>query len=80
MINKKFLAGLILVFMFAGANQASALTGYFSIDWDEVTNFASDAWNSTADYVTGLFSGSEPESKDETLPPHLASNWDKLTG
>ena len=78
-VNKKFFAGLILVFMFAGVNQASALSGYFSVDWDEVTKFASDAWDSTADYVTGLFSSSPTESKDETLPPHIASDWDKLT-
>ena len=75
---------LVCAFTFTGnahaSDSESGWTSYFTIDWDEVTDFAANAFNDAADYVLGFFE-SEPETPSEDkLPPHLASNWGKLTG
>ena len=69
-MKKKFLAGLILIFVFSGAACASDWTSYFQVDWNEVGG-----------YVTGLFNKDNKEvvASDEILPQHIASDWDSLT-
>ena len=77
---RKLFATLIIVFVLSTNAQASEWTSYFTVDWDEVTNFAANAFNDAADYVLGFFE-TEPETPSEDkLPPHLASDWGKLTG
>lgn len=75
-MRKRLIAGLIMVCVLCGTSYAEeeSWTGYFSLAWDAV-------W----EYVTGWFTFGEPEvaelpvSDDETLPPHLASEWNSLT-
>ena len=69
------IAGLIMVCMLCGTSYAEedSWTGYFTLAWDSV-----------CDYVMGWFSSDEPEtvelpSSNETLPPHIASEWNELT-
>ncbi|MBQ7733681.1 MAG: hypothetical protein IJT58_06645 [Synergistaceae bacterium] len=81
---RKLFATLTIICVLSTGAQASGSssewTSYFTVDWDEVTNFASNAFDDAADYVLGFF-GSEPETQSkDNLPPHLASDWGKLTG
>ena len=80
-MHRKALAVAVIALALMGSNTASAWTGYFTLDWDEVSKYASDAWDATTGYVSGLFSSEEeaPASKDETLPESIASSWGKLT-
>ena len=55
--------------------------------WDDITQYATDTWDSIADYVVSWFSpdNTTPQNdivtvKDGILPPNIADNWDKLTG
>lgn len=79
-VMKKFIAVMAVVFMFSGAVQAHAWTGYFTLDWDELSEYASNTWNDVSEYIGGWFSDDSPTiSKDETLPEEIASGWGKLT-
>ncbi len=78
---KKFAVVMMIVaLMFSGARQAHAWTGYFTLDWDELSESAAKTWNDVSEYVGGLFNDDSPTtSKDETLPEEIASGWGKLT-
>ncbi|MBQ3395314.1 MAG: hypothetical protein IJG55_03170 [Synergistaceae bacterium] len=76
-MRKRLIAGLIMFCVLCSASYAededSSWTGYFT-----------GAWDSMYDYVAGWFTGdddteSKTETKKETLPPHIASEWDELT-
>ena len=78
LIMKKFIAAMTIMLQ---ATTASALS------WDDVTQYASDTWDSMTDYVMSWFSpdNTTPSSvivqvNDDTLPGNIASEWDKLTG
>lgn len=76
---KKFLACLTLVLTFSNSAFASGWTGYFTIDWGKAGDYVSEKW----DDVTGWFGGGKEEkipASDDILTPHIASDWDKLTG
>lgn len=82
-MRKKFLAGLVLAFLLCNCAYASDWKSYFKVDWDEVGNYATEKWNDASNYVSGLFTSKSKDikvSSDETLPPEIAQNWDKLTG
>lgn len=69
---------LVMLMMF----QASTA---FSFSWDDVTQYASDAWEGMTDYVASWFSpdNTTPSStivtSENALPENVASKWDKLT-
>ena len=84
-MRKRLIAGLIMLCVLCSAVYAedseseSGWTGYFSAGWDAVLDYASGAWNG----ITGWFTGDEEtatNSEKETLPPHIASEWNELTG
>lgn len=86
-MRKRLFAGLIMICVLCSACYAedsdsesdSGWMGYFSAGWDTVSDYASGAWNG----ITGWFTGDEVKeasSDSEILPPHLASEWDKITG
>lgn len=87
-MRKRLFAGLIMICVLCSAVYAedsdsesdSGWTSYFSAGWDTVSDYASGAWNG----ITGWFTGDEEtesktDTKKETLPPHIASEWDELT-
>lgn len=75
---KKFIAVMIMMLQVRAAN---------ALGWDDVTQYASDMWESMTDYVMGWFSpdNTTPSAESvyvngETLPANIADKWDKLTG
>lgn len=79
-VMKKFIAVMAVMFMFTGAVKAHAWTGYFTLDWDELSEYASNTWNDVSEYIGEWFNDDSPTaSKDETLPEEIASGWGKLT-
>lgn len=86
-MRKRLFAGLIMLCVLCSAVYAedsdsesdSGWTGYFSAGWDTVSDYASGAWNG----ITGWFSRDEEKetssNNNETLPPHLASEWNDIT-
>lgn len=75
---KKFIAVMIMMVKVSAAN---------ALCWDDVTQYASDMWESMTDYVMGWFSpdNTTPSAESvyvngETLPANIADKWDKLTG
>ena len=71
-MKRIFAACFISVFIFCGSACASDWTSYFQVDWKEAGNYISSFFES--DKKDGAI------SDDEVLPPHLTSEWDKLTG
>lgn len=74
-MRKRLIAGLIMVCVLCGTSYAEeeSWTSYFSLAWDSI-------W----EYVTGWFTFGDPETakistSNETLPPHIASEWNSLT-
>ncbi len=77
---KKIVAVIAMSVLFAGNSEALAWTGYFTLDWDEVSEYASDKWDDVSGYVSGLFKNdTTTASKDGTLPDDIAVRWGKLT-
>ena len=76
---KKFIAVMVVALMLSGTGQAHAWTGYFTLDWDEFSEYAAKTWDDVSEYVGGWFNDSPTASKDETLPEEIASGWGKLT-
>ena len=73
-----------MVSLLGGQAYATDWSGYLKFDWGAVSDYASEKWNNTTDYVSGLFAKksedvSAPASGDE-MPGAIASGWNKLTG
>ncbi|MBQ7221604.1 MAG: hypothetical protein IJS28_11560 [Synergistaceae bacterium] len=91
-MRRKLLAAAIISAVLSSEAYAVDWSGYLKFDWDSVGDYASEKWNNTKDYVSGLFSKKsedvKPEEKAEEktpaepqeLPEHVASGWEKLTG
>lgn len=83
-MRRKFLFAMILALLLTNSAYASDWKGYFRVGWDNVSEYASEKWRDASSYVTGLFHSKASNditiSDDESLPLHLASGWEKLTG
>ena len=57
----------------------------YALSWDDVTQYASDTWDSMTDYVMSWFSpdNTTPSNNmvtvDDSLPGNIADKWDKLS-
>ncbi|MBQ6971639.1 MAG: hypothetical protein IJP86_04705 [Synergistaceae bacterium] len=70
---KKVIAAAVAVMLCAN--------GAFAFGWDDVTQYASDAWGSISGYVMSWFTSDEtPPADDDSLPAGIAGKWDKLSG
>ena len=85
-MRKGLLAATVLSVVLSGEAYAADWSGYLKFDWDAVSDYASETWTSTKDYVYGLFTKKSEDVKVEApvsedgLPEAVASGWDKLTG
>ena len=94
-MRKGLLAVIVMSAVMSSEAYAVDWSGYLKFDWDSVGDYASEKWEGTKDYVSGLFGKKsedeelqqEAEKEAETpvnaskdeLPSHVASGWDKLT-
>ena len=79
-MRKKLLAVVILSCVLSGSAYGASWSDY----WGSVSDYASEKWSNAADYFGGWFSSGSADTpapvSGDSLPGHIASGWDRLTG